>query len=1329
MKVLGSFRDGRLRRVRSIGVVSVLIVAGLMWIGSAQAVHDTGMFELDGNVVHNAATTPPYDWTSLFGAGGTQLVTPDPSNGPILADTFVDDTDAVDNTYFAGGTKITDPIHKMACGGPAANSKTSMDYVYVALAQIPAGAPDNAGDQVLYLGIEKQAAGNGGDNAFGFWLFQNNVACSGSGPFSGSHTDGDLFIDGTFTNGGGTSNVEVFRWNGNDTTGSLSAAPIFTGTVCGVASNDSVCGIANNSTITAGPWRSSPTMAPNTFVEAGIDMTDLLGQNGGCFSTFLADSQSSQSTNSQPKDFAGGQFSSCVPPIINTTAMPGGSTNPLGVANQHDVATVAPVGNRPDPTGTVSFFLCKPSEVTAGGCVTGGTQVGNPVTIGSGSATSANASGSLTTTPGKYCWRAEYTPDTAGSKFYVAGSHTNSDSECFTVIKASPSITTNASRTGGGVVGTGTTCDSATLSGSFNGTGTITFTLTAPDNSSSQVGAPVTVSGDGTYQSPSCPTLTQVGTYTWSASYSGDTLNNGTVDNGDNESVTSIKACPSIKTQASVTGNGVVGTDSTSDTATVSGGDHPTGTIQFSITDPNNNTTTVGSPVTVNGDGTYNAPSSVPLTLVGTYTWSASYSGDSLNNGTVDNGNNESITSNPASPSIETSATTTGGGVVGTGTTCDSATLSGSFNGTGTITFTLTAPDNSSSQVGAPVTVSGDGTYQSPSCPTLTQVGTYTWSASYSGDTLNNGTVDNGDNESVTSIKASPSIKTQASVTGNGVVGTDSTSDTATVSGGDHPTGTIQFSITDPNNNTTTVGSPVTVNGDGAYNAPSSVPLTLLGTYTWSASYSGDSLNNSAIDNGNNESVTSIKTTPSITTEQDPASGSVGDTFKDKATLSGTFQQSGKGSITWTLYPNDDCSGTPLGTDMVSVDDNGTFETPNGVTVDAGGTYYWVASFSGDANNGSATSGCADEPVVVHGAAIHIVKKADAAHVSVGGQIGFTMTVWNSGDGDAHGVTLSDKLPANPGLSWKIASQGAGWAGSCAINAGELSCGPVTVPAGTTQIASTFTVHITSTTTTATAGDCPNTGVVDNTGSVTTTNDGSDQSNASTCVQAMVDLSITKSGSPATQQLGAGNITWTIVVTNHGPNADTGVKITDPMPGGNTFVSASASPHGTCTGGAILTCDLGTMAADESVTITLVTTPSAAGAQTNTVNVSGNRPETNTTNNSATATVEVTAAPITPPQVFCVAVSKVTPKQLFVGRKTKLNIHVTKQGKAVKGIHVQIKGPKLNVRTKASNSKGAIKQVVKMKKAGVLVFTPIASKKCNTKRVGVTNVFTPPVTG
>ena len=88
----------------------------------------------------------------------------------------------------------------------------------------------------------------------------------------------------------------------------------------------------------------------------------------------------------------------------------------------------------------------------------------------------------------------------------------------------------------------------------------------------------------------------------------------------------------------------------------------------------------------------------------------------------------------------------------------------------------------------------------------LTEVGTYTWHATFSGDSLNSGAVDTGDNESVSSAKASPSVLTQASVTGNGVVGTDSTSDTATVTGGDDPTGTIQFSIKAPDGTSSNVG-------------------------------------------------------------------------------------------------------------------------------------------------------------------------------------------------------------------------------------------------------------------------------------------------------------------------------------------------------------------------------------------------------------------------------------------------------------------------------------------------------------------------------------------
>jgi uncharacterized repeat protein (TIGR01451 family) len=206
-----------------------------------------------------------------------------------------------------------------------------------------------------------------------------------------------------------------------------------------------------------------------------------------------------------------------------------------------------------------------------------------------------------------------------------------------------------------------------------------------------------------------------------------------------------------------------------------------------------------------------------------------------------------------------------------------------------------------------------------------------------------------------------------------------------------------------------------------------------------------------------------------------------------------------------------------------------------------------------------------------------------------------------------------------------------------------------------------------------------------------------------------------------------GNITWTMVVTNLGPSTDTGVKVSDPMPAGNTFVSAS-STQGTCTGGAILNCDIGTMAAGATVTITLVTTPSAFGTQTNTAVVSGDRPETNLANNTATASVtNGQAAPLP-----CVAVSRITPGQLIVGRKTTLTVFLKQGAKAAAGFRVRIKGAGINVVTKRSDSKGVIKRVVKMKKKGVLVFTPLGgpnSTSCGGKRIGVRGVFTPPVTG
>ena len=119
-------------------------------------------------------------------------------------------------------------------------------------------------------------------------------------------------------------------------------------------------------------------------------------------------------------------------------------------------------------------------------------------------------------------------------------------------------------------------------------------------------------------------------------------------------------------------------------------------------------------------------------TQIGTYIFHATYSGDSLNNSAVDNGKNETLSTGKDSPTIATNASETAGGVCNTSSISDTATLSGGYNETGTITFTLTAPNNTTITVGT-VTVYGNGTYTSPSV-TATQVGTYIFHATYSGD-------------------------------------------------------------------------------------------------------------------------------------------------------------------------------------------------------------------------------------------------------------------------------------------------------------------------------------------------------------------------------------------------------------------------------------------------------------------------------------------------------------------------------------------------------------------------------------------------------------------
>jgi uncharacterized repeat protein (TIGR01451 family) len=117
---------------------------------------------------------------------------------------------------------------------------------------------------------------------------------------------------------------------------------------------------------------------------------------------------------------------------------------------------------------------------------------------------------------------------------------------------------------------------------------------------------------------------------------------------------------------------------------------------------------------------------------------------------------------------------------------------------------------------------------------------------------------------------------------------------------------------------------------------------------------------------------------------------------------------------------------------------------------------------------------------------------------------------------------------------------------------------------------------------------------------------------------ASADLSITKTDSPDPVHIGQ-KLTYTIVVTNNGPDGATGVTLQDDFPKTTGFGSVS-STQGSCSRSKTrVTCILGTMASGSTATVTLVVKPTQKGTITNTVTVSATSPaDPNTANNTAT---------------------------------------------------------------------------------------------------------------
>jgi hypothetical protein len=229
-------------------------------------------------------------------------------------------------------------------------------------------------------------------------------------------------------------------------------------------------------------------------------------------------------------------------------------------------------------------------------------------------------------------------------------------------------------------------------------------------------------------------------------------------------------------------------------------------------------------------------------------------------------------------------------------------------------------------------------------------------------DFLLNGMLSPGFTESITEHvpKVTPKITTTPS--GSAPAG-GNISDTATLSGGFNPTGTVTFQLFGPGD--TTCSTPIAtrtgaVSGGSA--SSGNIAAGGVGTYRWVAGYSGDASNNPVTSACGDEQVVIVKATPAIATTP---SGSVpaGGVVSDTATVSGGFHPTG--SVTFQLYaPGDTGCTSPIATRTATLSGSGTAASGN-VTIGAAGTYRWVATYGGDANNNAVASPCSAEQVVV----------------------------------------------------------------------------------------------------------------------------------------------------------------------------------------------------------------------------------------------------------------------------------------------------------------------------------------------------------------------------
>ena len=283
---------------------------------------------------------------------------------------------------------------------------------------------------------------------------------------------------------------------------------------------------------------------------------------------------------------------------------------------------------------------------------------------------------------------------------------------------------------------------------------------------------------------------------------------------------------------------------------------------------------------------------------------------------------------------------------------------------------------------------------------------------------------------------------------------------------------------------------------------------------------------------------------------------------------------------------------------------NGASETLSiTATVNSSGNYINTAKIKGTETDPDPTDN-EDDTTVTPGnvADLSILKTVDNPKPNVGTNVVFTIKVTNKGSADATGVNVTDNLPT--GYTFVSASPSIGTWFSPVWSIGNIAKG------------ASETLLITATVNSN--GNYINTATV--TGTQTDPDPTNNKDDVSVTPTPIADLSIIKTVDNANASVGS-NVVFSITVNNNGPSDATSVKVTDNLPTGYTFVSASPS-FGKWS---IPTWTIGNLANGASETIQITAKVNSSGIYTNTANVTGNEADPIPSNNNDNISINQSA--------------------------------------------------------------------------------------------------------